>query len=81
VFSSILLFLNESHPSSNIYALCQCRGVKDAKSTAMEVMQGTEQSDQNASRLEDRSVPELQMGSLPANVSSLHCPKDILVTF
>jgi hypothetical protein len=47
----------------------------------MEVMQGTEQSDQNASRLEDRSVPELQMGSLPANVSSLHCPKDILVAF
>jgi hypothetical protein len=76
-----LLFLNESHPNSNIYALCQCRGIKDAKLTAMEVMQGTGQSDQNASRLEDTNVPDPQMDNLPANVSSLHCPEDILVAF
>jgi hypothetical protein len=59
--------------SPNMYAFCQHRGLKDAKSTAMEVMQGTGQNDQNASRHVDTSASELHMGNSPANVSSFHC--------
>ncbi|TVU36196.1 hypothetical protein EJB05_18118 [Eragrostis curvula] len=43
------------------------RGVKDARSTAMESMQESGKNDQNASRLENPCVSELQMGNLPAN--------------
>ncbi|XP_062207753.1 chromatin assembly factor 1 subunit FSM-like [Phragmites australis] len=43
------------------------RGVKDARSTGKELIQGTEKNDQNICRLEDVSVSELRMGNLPAN--------------
>jgi hypothetical protein len=43
--------------------------VRDAGSTAKELMQEAEKNDQNVSRLDDASVSELQNGNLPANVS------------
>ncbi|KAG2593530.1 chromatin assembly factor 1 subunit FSM-like isoform X2 [Panicum virgatum] len=43
------------------------RGVRDAASTAKELMKEAEKNDQNVSRLDDASVSELQNGNLPAN--------------
>ncbi|KAF8664866.1 hypothetical protein HU200_054176 [Digitaria exilis] len=43
------------------------RGVRDAGSTAKELMQDTEKNEQNVSRLDDARVAELQNGNLPAD--------------
>ncbi|KAG2602555.1 hypothetical protein PVAP13_5KG696100 [Panicum virgatum] len=43
------------------------RGVRDAGSTAKELMKEAEKNGQNVSRLDDASVSELQNGNLPAN--------------
>ena len=48
--------------------------MRDAASTAKELMKEAEKNDQNVNRLDDASVSELQNGNLPANVSTwLHC--------